>query len=940
MAICPSVAFKYKKNLAVLTIAMCALSAGQTRAAVPAAANAYAQFPPEVGKLLEDSDKALGAGNVNLALIDIKNAVRLAPKDGTVRTRLASLILFTGQAVAAEREIRQALLDNAPSELAVPILLRAMLQRNEFNELLAEFPDPPQQTQDKLAPEILQGRAAAFQGSGRLPEARAAIDHALRLRRDGVGLVISGRLALQERNLTRANSDTEEALKLSATDEQALMLSILTARQSGDVQKELANADEYVRRVPKSTVGKVLRIEVLLDMKQTARAQQEVDVLLKETPNSLYGRYFRGVLLAQGKDFKAAWRELLPLPQEFVQSEPNIAIMVASIAASNGNAETAGAILTALVARHPEIQQARLQLAAIRLGQGSPQAAIEALAPLKTGNDPLVHALLGQAYLRLRKYDDAMASLQIASASPNASELLKRQLALSQLQVGESNQAIQGFRDLLKRDPGNTSLAAPLMAALIGTQKWDEALSVADALAKQLPKSPLPVFYRGQVFLARSNLTDAAAAFDSALALDPKFTPARYFHANVSVSRGDFENAKKDLQTVIAQDPKSLLAYVGLAQIAIDNGQNQEAVTLLEQATKAVPNDPTPRLALANYQISQRKFQDAQTTVNELLQVSRNNPEGIALQGQLQLLLGQTADGIKTFRSLAANTASPNAYSLLSRALYATKDPAGAEDADKKAIELSPQSAQLRMELINMQIAGGKPELALATARAYGSTYPGSVADLLLADTLMRLKRGKEAETVLDKSLSTKPTASTALKSAQLSLTLGNPKKATATLANWVAKNPNDYALRREYAGFIMTAGDLAGARKEYEILVKQHPEDPIVLNNLGYLIQKDNPERALSLLALAVKIAPRSPQIADTLGWIKYQRRDHQGALPLLQRAHTADANSAPIAYHLALVLDATGKRAEAKTLLQSTLARTPKFDGSDDARQVLARW
>jgi Flp pilus assembly protein TadD len=169
---------------------------------------------------------------------------------------------------------------------------------------------------------------------------------------------------------------------------------------------------------------------------------------------------------------------------------------------------------------------------------------------------------------------------------------------------------------------------------------------------------------------------------------------------------------------------------------------------------------------------------------------------------------------------------------------------------------------------------------------------------------------------------------------------LGNSKKAASTLANWTAKHPNDFAVKREYSCLLMTTGDTTGARREYEALLKQRPEDPVVLNNLGYLVQKENPDRALSMLSLAVKIAPQSPQIADTLGWIKYQRRDHQGALPLLQRAHTADANSAPIAYHLALALDATGKRAEAKTLLQATLARTPKFEGSDEAKQALARW
>jgi Tfp pilus assembly protein PilF len=138
----------------------------------------------------------------------------------------------------------------------------------------------------------------------------------------------------------------------------------------------------------------------------------------------------------------------------------------------------------------------------------------------------------------------------------------------------------------------------------------------------------------------------------------------------------------------------------------------------------------------------------------------------------------------------------------------------------------------------------------------------------------------------------------------------------------------------------MMQTGNANGARKAYEALLKERPEDPIILNNLGWLLQKDDPNRALSMLSLAAKVAPRSAEVADTLGWLKYQLKDQQGALSTLQRAHEIDAKNAPISYHLALALDANGKRAEAKSLLQETLANNATFDGADDARKALARW
>ena len=616
-------------------------------------------------------------------------------------------------------------------------------------------------------------------------------------------------------------------------------------------------------------------------------------------------------------------------------------MMVASIATSSGNIGTGGGILTTLVARHPEVTAARLQLAAVRLAQKTPASALDALAPLKASADPLVQAVFAQAYLQLRRFDDAIASLEIAASSPNANDILKRQLALSELQVGDTDRAIEGLQALFQREPENSSLAAPLIAALVKAGKSDEALRVIDRLAKAPQKGPQPAFFRGQVLTARGDLAGASTAFGQALAADPKFIPALYYHANVQIDRGNVDDANRDLQQILVLDPSNMLAYIKLAQLALNRDQEPQAVALLEKAIKVAPNNPIPRLALANFQISRAKYQDAQSTVTGLLQVSKNNPEGVALKGQIEFIRGANADAVNTFRALAAaNPQSSAAYILLAKVLSATKDQLAAEDAAKRAITLDPESALPRSNLIDIQFSGGKEENAVATARAYAAAYPGPTADLVLAATFLRMKRVNEATALLEKSLGSKPDARVALRLSQIAMSSGNSKKAVAILASWLAKNPADAASRVQYGSLLLEIGDEASARKEYETLLKVSPENPVILNNLGWTLQKDDPTRALSLVSLAAKISPRSPEIADTLGWLKLQRRDNQGALPLFQRAHALDPNSPAIAYHLALALDATGKRPEAKILLQSALAKNPKFVGVENAKELLARW
>ena len=99
-------------------------------------------------------------------------------------------------------------------------------------------------------------------------------------------------------------------------------------------------------------------------------------------------------------------------------------------------------------------------------------------------------------------------------------------------------------------------------------------------------------------------------------------------------------------------------------------------------------------------------------------------------------------------------------------------------------------------------------------------------------------------------------------------------------------------------------------------------------MTNTGGGYQSGRQLRAVLLCLLALTLGVCTP--ATFAG----------AALPLLQRAHDLDPNGAAIAYHLALALDGTGKRPEAKTLLQSTLAKNPKFLGAENAREVLARW
>jgi putative PEP-CTERM system TPR-repeat lipoprotein len=481
----------------------------------------------------------------------------------------------------------------------------------------------------------------------------------------------------------------------------------------------------------------------------------------------------------------------------------------------------------------------------------------------------------------------------------------------------------------------------PLIASLIRAGKGDEALEVINRMPKDSGRAAMALFYRGRVLGAQGDLVGASAAFTDALAIDPKFVPALYFRAHVLVGRGNADAAKKDLNQILTQEPANVYAYNALAQIALLEGQEAQSFAFLNRAIQVAPADVAPRFALATQQVSRGKYQDAQATLNALLKISPNNPIALAQIGQIQFRTGQVDKAIETFRSLAATyTNLSGVYVMLAKALNATKDRLAAIDAARRAVELDPLSAQTRTILVEYLYVGGRPDDALANAREFASAHPGPDADLLVVSTLMGLKRTDEARAYLTSRIAAKPDRMLALRLSQLAMEQGDRKKAVGVLLEWLQKKPNDFDVRQQYGSLLLQTGDVANARKEFEALLKLRPEEPVVLNNLGWILRDEDPNRAYSMVSLAAKVAPDASDIVDTLGWMKFQRRDLQGALLLLRRARELDADNGEVAYHFAVALDATGRRAEAKSLLRSLVDKNQEFSDRDNAKQLLSRW
>ena len=108
-----------------------------------------------------------------------------------------------------------------------------------------------------------------------------------------------------------------------------------------------------------------------------------------------------------------------------------------------------------------------------------------------------------------------------------------------------------------------------------------------------------------------------------------------------------------------------------------------------------------------------------------------------------------------------------------------------------------------------------------------------------------------------------------------------------------------------------------------YRRAIERAPDNPILLNNLAYLLAGDPATRdeAVRLAERAHGLAPQSPVVADTLGWILYLKGDLPRAEALLAAAAKAAPGIAEVRYHLGMVYAKQGKTPRRRRELEASL-------------------
>jgi cellulose synthase operon protein C len=463
-------------------------------------------------------------------------------------------------------------------------------------------------------------------------------------------------------------------------------------------------------------------------------------------------------------------------------------------------------------------------------------------------------------------------------------------------------------------------------------------------LVERDPKGPVGYNLVGVVDLAKKDEAGATAAFEKALALDPGYSPAAQNLARIELAKGNVAGARMRLKTLLQHDAVDVAALSMLAQIAANERDWPAAKDYLERARSAHADALAPRIALARIALGTNDLELAQTVANEALAIDANSFDALAIHAQTFVALGNTgmaAPDINKLQTLLNSESRPNPRAAI--VVASLQRDIGQLDLARgsltRALQSSPNSPELLVALI--QIDAQRRDASSAKAEL------DQLAKLGIDATQMAMLRADVASATGDLGTATQgyralAKAGNAAAAVKLASVLDRSDKlgeATQGLQQFVAAHPDEFGAELALAGLVLKQGDRSGAINRYQALNARRGDNAVVLNNLAWLYFEAKDPRALETARRAYALAPRNPEIADTLGWILIQQDSGADeAVKFLESAAGARPDDASIQYHVAVAYERLNRRTEARRAVDRSL-ELGTFAERDDAKALRTR-
>ncbi len=532
-----------------------------------------------------------------------------------------------------------------------------------------------------------------------------------------------------------------------------------------------------------------------------------------------------------------------------------------SAAVASGDAQTAVRLFDVALRRAPDdprvhVGRGQALLLAQRTDAGF--EALERAASLdRSGRADLV---LVENRLRLRQFAAALAAIDRLEAKLPGQAVPANLRGLAQLGLGRSDDALASFETALSRDP--KLLAAVVNLARIDEQRGDaararkrfDALVAADprnaqALVAQAellsrtgapsaevrrvleqarsadPAAVSPALALAAFHVRSFRPEEAVVVLQKALTQSPDDTQLLEAIAVALARAGEPQQALRSLEQAVRARPGSARAHLKLAEMRASLGDSQGATSAYRRAAALEPGSPEANAGLASLLAREGKATEARRLAEEIVRAHPSSAAGWLADGEVAASQRRWTDAAASYRRAAALQPGPRVTIRLHDALLRANRPDEAAAVLRDALRDGPDAFAIRVYAGELAVRGRNWKAAVEHYDAALALQPEDIVALNnLAWSLSELNDPRAIE-VAARAHARAPDAAAVLDTyGRILVAAGRSREGLDMIRRAVSRDERNPAYRLHHAAALRVSGDEAGARTQYESIVRDFP--------------------------------------------------------------------------------------------------------------------
>jgi tetratricopeptide (TPR) repeat protein len=646
---------------------------------------------------------------------------------------------------------------------------------------------------------------------------------------------------------------------------------------AGQYDAARGRADKALAQHPTHVDLLVLRANALAGLDELDSAVAQVEAALAADPTRAVAYTTLGaVQLVRGAPAEAerAFLKAVEVAPQSVQAR----LALANFYIAVGHAPNAEREIKHALALDPVHLGASRALAYLYVGSGRGDLAepyLRTVAEKTPGPDGTL--ALAAYYASRKRTDDARKILQaLVTAGGAGATAARLQLATLAFGAGKPADATALIDEVLTREPSNTRALTARAELLASSGKLDEALATAQRASESDGRSALAQYALGKVRQLRREDTDALGAFNEALRLNPRLTPAKIDAARLLLSRGQLDDAESRARGALADLPTSKEVQLLLARILVARGSLADASPLLRDLGRTSPASPDVQVAIGQFELRRGNRSAARAAFERALSAQPVHLE--AVRQLVALDLGDRRLPAVRARVDALLATQPNNTEialLAASAMAAAGDIPRAEQLALALVERHPDVLDAYVTLGRIYLAAGRLDRATTQYQALAERQPRSVSVHTVVGMLLQMQ-GKTAD----------------------------------------ARARFEHVLQLDRSA-VVAANNLAWI----------------------YAEDGSNIDLALTLAQTAKAKLPDQPEINDTLGWIYIKKGLGTLAVPPLEQAVARDPGNPGYLHHLGAAYALAGATDKARATLTRALALDGTSADASRSREYLRK-